>query len=129
MLDYAILIPVLPLLASVILLFFEKRLGKDAAKVAIAAMSLSFLLSVAVLLQVVAYNAGHEVEGPLMHKEMRWLTLNTADISLGIMVDNLTAVMLIVVALVGLAVQVYSLGYMRDEPLFGRYYRYLSLFT
>ncbi len=129
MLDYAILIPALPLLAVVVLQFFEGRLGKRAANVAIGAITLSFLLSVAVLLQAVAYNATHEAHGMIMHREMRWITLNNVDISLGIMVDNLTAVMLIVVTLVGLAIQVYSLGYMHDEPLFGRYYRYLSLFT
>ena len=52
-----------------------------------------------------------------------------AVIDLGLLIDPLTAVMLVVVTAVSLLVQVYSLGYMRDDPGFCRYYAYMSLFT
>ena len=52
-----------------------------------------------------------------------------AVIELGLLIDPLTAVMLVVVTAVSLLVQVYSLGYMQGDPGFCRYYAYMSLFT
>ena len=130
MLEYALLIPMFPFLAAVMLQFTERRLGKRSSNIAIAAMTISFILSIVVLGQVVAYNAAHEeIQGPLMDLKIRWLTVFNTDIEFGIMVDNLTALMLVVVTLVALLIQIYSLGYMDKDPLFGRYYKYLSLFT
>jgi NADH-quinone oxidoreductase subunit L len=50
-------------------------------------------------------------------------------IHLGLLVDSLTAVMLIVVTLVSLMVQIYSQGYMRGDPGYHRYFAFMSLFT
>ena len=58
-----------------------------------------------------------------------WLSVGGIDISMGLMVDQLTAIMLIVVVLVSLMVQVYSHGYMREDPGYARYYAFMSLFT
>jgi NADH-quinone oxidoreductase subunit L len=51
--------------------------------------------------------------------------------TVGLMVDELSAAMLVLVSLVSLLVQVYSLGYLHDEPApsLGRYYAYQSLFA
>lgn len=51
------------------------------------------------------------------------------DISFGVMIDGLTAIMLLVVSFVSLIVQIYSLGYMKGDPGFCRYYAWMSLFT
>ena len=48
---------------------------------------------------------------------------------MGVLVDNLTASMLLVVTAVSLLVQVYTHGYMREDPGYRRFYSYLSLFT
>lgn len=128
MLEYAALIPVLPFLAAAAIQLFEKRLGRRASHLAICAMLLSFLLSLAALTQVIGYSMHHEARGPLLDLRFRWLTVHSTDIFLGIAVDNLAAVMLVVVSLVALLVDIYSLGYMRDDPRFGRFYRYMSLF-
>jgi len=50
-------------------------------------------------------------------------------IPIGIYIDPLTAIMLMVVTIVAGLVQIYSLGYMKGDPRFARYYAYLSLFT
>jgi len=52
-------------------------------------------------------------------------------VSIGVLVDNLSAIMLVVVTTVALLVQIYSTGYMNHEPTFGfaKFYAYLSLFT
>jgi NADH-quinone oxidoreductase subunit L len=58
-----------------------------------------------------------------------WLKVGQATIDMGLLVDPLTAVMLIVVTGVSLMIQVYSHGYMRHDPSYARYFAYMSLFT
>lgn len=58
-----------------------------------------------------------------------WLTSPGLTLSMGVLVDNLVAVMMIIVTTVSLLVQIYTHGYMRDDPDYSRFYAYLSLFT
>ena len=58
-----------------------------------------------------------------------WLVLGSAKISIGLLIDPVTAVMLVVVTGVSLLVQIYSLGYMKGDASFCRYYAYMALFT
>ncbi len=60
---------------------------------------------------------------------MDWLVSSQLRLSMGLLVDNLVAVMLIVVTTVSLLVQIYTHGYMREDPGYSRFYAYLSLFT
>ena len=87
----------------------------------IAGVVLSFLLSLT-LLGVVG---GGERIGTAFH----WLPIPGLDLSLGIHLDRLTTVMLMVVTGVASLVMVYSLGYMRDDPSFNRFFSTLSLFV
>ena len=57
------------------------------------------------------------------------LEVGGASIDMGLLIDPLTAVMLVVVTAVSLLIQVYSLGYMHGDSGFCRYYAYMSLFT
>ena len=59
----------------------------------------------------------------------QWLEVGSATIEMGLLVDQLTAIMLIVVTGVSLMVQIYSLGYMREDPGHARYFAYMALFT
>ena len=88
----------------------------------IAALLAATVLAVWTLSSVIAGHA-HEFE------PLRWLDAGGATIDMGLLVDPLTAVMLVVVTAVSLLIQVYSLGYMRGDPGFCRYYAYMSLFT
>ena len=58
-----------------------------------------------------------------------WIAVGGLEISLGILMDPLTAILLVVVTGVSLAVQVYSQGYMRGDPSYSRYFAFMSLFT
>jgi len=65
-----------------------------------------------------------------MVPDISWLVIgNELTIHLGIIMDSLTAVMLVVVTLVSLMVQIYSQGYMHGDPGYHRYYAWMSLFT
>ena len=68
---------------------------------------------------------GHDLE----FEPIEWLEVGGASIDFGLLIDPLTAVMLIVVTGVSLLVQIYSLGYMKGDASFSRYYAYMSLFT
>ena len=93
--------------------------------VAIAAIFSSFLLSVWVLMGVLAA-PGHALPVP----DINWVIIEGGvAIHLGLLVDSLTAVMLIVVTLVSMMVQIYSQGYMRGDPGYHRYFAFMSLFT
>jgi len=93
--------------------------------VTIAAIFSSFLLSVWVLMEVLAAH-GHELPVP----DVNWVIIEGGvTIHLGLLVDSLTAVMLIVVTLVSLMVQIYSQGYMHGDPGYHRYFAFMSLFT
>jgi NADH-quinone oxidoreductase subunit L len=50
-------------------------------------------------------------------------------LSFGVLVDGLSAVMLVVVSLISLVVQIYSLGYMKGDAGYHRYFAFMSLFT
>ncbi|MDO8687755.1 MAG: NADH-quinone oxidoreductase subunit L, partial [Dehalococcoidales bacterium] len=75
----------------------------------------------------------HQIAMP----DISWLVVGDLNIRVGLMVDSLTAVMLVVVTLVSLMVQIYSLGYMQHEVPdakpgdrgYHRYYAWMSLFT
>ena len=59
-----------------------------------------------------------------------WLKMtDNLVISIGFMLDPISAMMLVVISTVSLMVHIYSLGYMHGEEGFQRYYAVLSLFT
>ncbi|WP_376956725.1 NADH-quinone oxidoreductase subunit L [Azospirillum sp. A26] len=60
---------------------------------------------------------------------MTWIQSGTLDVKWALRVDQLTAVMLIVVNTVSACVHVYSIGYMAEDPQKPRFMGYLSLFT
>ena len=85
-------------------------------------------LAVALVLSlwVLAATAGGQAPEFLPHP---WLEAGGATVALGLLVDPLTAIILVVVTGVSLLIQVYSQGYMRGDPSYCRYFAYMSLFT
>ena len=88
----------------------------------IVCLLISLVLSVNLLL--ILSTGSH-----LTYQPHHWLDVGSTSIEIGLLVDPLTAVMLVVVTAVSLLVQIYSLGYMKGDPGFCRYYAYMSLFT
>ena len=58
-----------------------------------------------------------------------WLVIGSYSISFGIAIDNLASVMLLVVTLVSALVHLFSIGYMKDDVRYTRYFAYLGLFS
>ncbi|MCX5997000.1 MAG: NADH-quinone oxidoreductase subunit L [Chloroflexi bacterium] len=65
----------------------------------------------------------------LLVDDIQWAVVGNLNIHIGVLVDALTAVMVVVVTFVSLMVQIYSQGYMKGDPGYLRYYAFMSLFT
>jgi NADH-quinone oxidoreductase subunit L len=116
------IVTVLPMVSFFLIVFFGKRLPGKGAEIGIAAMVIGLLLSLGVLWHFVT-------GGEATEASVSWFQIGPLDFRLGQFVDGLTAVMLIVVTVVSLCVQVYSVGYMRGDLRYTWYYAALSLFT
>ncbi|MFH1825422.1 MAG: NADH-quinone oxidoreductase subunit L [Candidatus Firestonebacteria bacterium] len=120
--QYSFLIPVLPLLAFCINIFFGKKLKNKSAYISISAISISFFLSLLIFIRMLF------ITTPVEYK-IEWIRIGNFNFELGMLIDGLTSVMLLVVTIVSLLVQVYSIGYMHNDTRYSRYYAYMSLFT
>jgi len=122
------LIFILPLASFVLIPLFTKPLQDKprlSGYISIGAVAGSLILSIWTLLSILSAQS-HELVIP----EFSWLAINgVINIQVGLMMDTLTAVMLIVVTVVSLMVQIYSQGYMHDDPGYRRYFTFISLFT
>jgi len=116
------LIPVVPLVGFVVVLALGRWLRTRADAVAIAAASVSFLVSVAVAVRVVSEPASYLRPMPT------WIEVGSLSVAFDLHVDQLTAVMLLVVTGVGLLIHVYSVGYMHGDERYSRFFAYLNLF-
>ncbi|MFQ5815530.1 MAG: NADH-quinone oxidoreductase subunit L, partial [Candidatus Hydrothermarchaeaceae archaeon] len=120
MLEYSFLIPLFPFIAFLFILFFGKRTPGEGAYVALAAVGLSFLTSMVMVATIVFDGHSEVIEGIIWINE---------GIKFGLLMDQLTAVMLVVVSIVGLLVVVYSIGYMHGDKSLRRYYAEICLFV
>jgi NADH-quinone oxidoreductase subunit L len=118
----AYLIPLLPLVGFAAVLLLAKPLRERAAFIATGASTLTFLLSVMVFLQVQADPGTH------VRPMVDWISVGPLQVTWSLLVDQLTAVMLLVVTGVGTLVHVYSHGYMHGDPRYERFFAYLNLF-
>ena len=140
MLDYAWIIPALPAVSFLLILFFGKRMPLRGAEIGIGAVGASFLLSVVAVFQWIdrvdnatGHSKGlgalgrsvfagpaHEAEPvvqPVVHS-ITWWQNGLIKFDLGTRVDGLVVMMLFVVALISLLVHIYSVAYMREEVRF-----------
>ena len=58
-----------------------------------------------------------------------WAQIGEVNIAVGFLIDNLSALMMLTVTFVSLMVHIYTLGYMRDDPGYCRFFAYIALFT
>jgi NADH-quinone oxidoreductase subunit L len=118
MADYLFLIPALPLLAFAINFVLGRSIIKDKAHwIAVPAVFASFVLS------VVAFFDVRDSDEALTQHLFTWIPSGAFNVEVSLYVDQLTAVMLLVVTSVSFLVHVYSVAYMDGD---GGYYRFLS---
>ncbi len=121
------LIPALPIVASGVMALLSQPRRKSSATLAIGSLCFSLLLS------LVAF--GHVLVGWAHGAAVRetvnftWIQVGKTNVDLGWVLDPLSAVMLVMVALVGLLIFIYSIGYMEHDENFTRFFCFMSLFA
>jgi len=119
--QHAYLAPAFPLLACGLILALGRRGPGQGAYLAVGGMTLSLLVSLGVLREVLARKGGDF--------SVFWFRAGDMQLGAGVLADPFSAVMLLVVSFVGLMIFIYSIGYMHGDPLYARYFAYLSLFA
>ncbi len=119
--ENAWIIPLFPLLSFIFLILFGKRLKDASAYVGILLTLASFVYSLVVLFE--------RFTTPTFKSEAVWLTIGDTQLTAGFEVNQLNALMLVIVSLVSFLVHTYSKGYMHGDERFPVYYAYLGLFT
>ncbi|HXX81515.1 MAG TPA: NADH-quinone oxidoreductase subunit L [Thermodesulfovibrionales bacterium] len=121
--DNYLLIPLLPLAAFFINILFGRNLIRDKAHwVSILAVFLSWVVSVMTVAEV--------LQGRTINRDLyTWISSGTFKVSVGFLIDQLTAVMLVVVTTCSTLIHIYSAGYMHGDKGYYRFFAYLSLFT
>jgi NADH-quinone oxidoreductase subunit L len=117
------LIPVLPLAAFWVIVFFGKRTPGKGAYIGMAATGASLLIGLGSFLQAISSN------GEIVEKSLTWFAFGRLHLELGMRVDSLAAMMFVVVCLVSLLMQIYSTAYMHGDVRYTWYFAAVNLFT
>ena len=122
-----VLIPALPLFGFAFTALFGRRLGKQASIVPVLSVIVSWVVAMVVVYAALTGQApfGEEGYGLTLWD---WIPAGAFNVEAGLYVDNLTAVLLIVVTTIGMLVHIYSLGYVAHDPGYWRFFAYLNLF-
>jgi len=122
--ELCLLIVLAPLAAAVISGLAGRYVGRSGAHwLCIGGVAVSFAASAWILKQM--------VDGaPVLNESVyTWAVSDGIRMEIGFLIDNLTALMMTVVSFVSLVVHVYTIGYMKDDPGYQRFFAYISLFT
>ncbi len=124
--DLAWLIPVVPAVSAAVLMLVGKRLGKLAAPIAIAAVGVSAVVSTMVFVQLLGLP---DDQRSLISPVATWLEVAGLSVEWSMLLDPLSAVMLLLVTWVSLLIHIYSVGYMHGDERYSRFFAYLNLFV
>ena len=125
--NYLYLIPVIPLVGFLINGLWGKKLGDKATGfIGCGVIGIAFALSIAAFVELLGMSP-HE-----RHIDVNfftWIATGKLEIQFGMLLDPLSAVMILVVSGVSFLIHIYSIGYMRNDPGFARYFSQLNLFV
>ena len=130
LLTLAVATLLLPLCGFVLMIFFGKRLPRQGDWLSTSVIAVSLGMAVAVLAAKIGSYGGETLT-----LNFTWVDLHNVPligplpIVLGVAVDNLTAVMLVVVTLISTLVHLFSIGYMHGDIRYSRYFAYLGFFS
>ena len=124
------LIPLLPILGFVFSALFGRRLQARYGKPAASLVPVGLVVATWLISMGVAYTAltGGFGDGGANVTLWQWIHAGAFTVDIGFTVDQLTAVLLIVVTTIGMLVHIYSIGYMSHDGGYWRFFAYLNLF-
>ena len=92
-----------------------------------AVLILAFALSAMIFMDFRA--VADSMHAPFVQTYFAWMPVGDLQIDAALMLDQLSLVMLLVVTGVGALIHIFSVGYMREDPGYPRYFAYLNLFV
>jgi NADH-quinone oxidoreductase subunit L len=120
-----VLLPFLGFLANGWLAFTRPKATRAVTTIGVGVLVAAFAVAVATALSFAGAHAHEPVVVPLW----TWIPIADVDVWLAFQVDQLSLVMLLVVTGVGALIHIFSVGYMREDPGYARYFAYLNLFV
>ena len=123
-LEYSLIALLSPLVGGVIAAFIGKSMGKIFVNAStILGVTISFIFSCMLAMDL------YQTSAVFNQNLYTWIDIGTFTFHIGLLIDNLTASMMVVVTFVSLMVHIYTIGYMHDDPGYHRFFAYISLFT
>src|SRR5467141_3849832 len=117
------LIPAVPLAISLVILSLAKPRRKSAAALAVIGQVVALALSIFVSFPTL------QTPGFRAVQNFTWFSFGENALRIGWVLDPLAAAMMMMIALVGLCIFIFSVGYMADDKNFTRFFAYLSFFS
>ena len=125
LLTVALAIILLPLGGALSAGLLGKVLGRNiSAWLTVTLLGAAFVL--ACYMAYVILIAGH---APVDAVVYNWVQAGAFKIDVAFLIDRLSAIMVFIVTFVSFMVHIYTVGYMRDDPGYQRFFSYVSLFT
>ena len=122
MYNYYLIIILAPLVASILAGFTGQKIGRKITHwLTILGVGFSFLFSLLVLKNFLFHEAINENITLYI-----WAITDSLQMEVGLLVDNLTALMMCIVTFVSLMVHIYTVGYMKDDPGHQRFFSYAT---
>ena len=121
-------VPALPLLGFVV--NGTLALTRPTAKRAVSLVGVGTLaLAFAAAALAVAELGRQHPTAPLVFRYWEWIPVGDLQVAFALQLDQLAAVMILVVTGVGALIHLFSVGYMHEDPGYARYFAYLNLFV
>jgi len=125
--DLIWLIPALPLFGFVLLMVAGRKLGDPGAGiVGTGVVAASFLVSLKVFFDLAALPAEERLFEQTLFS---WIPSGSFNVDIGFMVDPLSILMCLFITFIGSLIHLYSIGYMKGDPKFSKFFVYLNLFV
>ena len=121
--DHLGLIPAIPFAASLVILSLSNAQRKSGAALAVIGQVLALALSILTFVPTL------QAPGFRVVQNFAWFTFGEQTLRLGFVLDPLAAAMLMMIALVGLCIFVFSIGYMAEDKNLTRFFAYMSFFS
>ena len=129
-LTLAVTVLLLPLFGFLLLIFFNKRLPRQGDWLETGILFLALLLSLVIFFVKMTQYPEETIQGSFSWVDFGNVPgIGPLTLELGVMVDNLAAIMLVVVTIVSALVHLFSIGYMQGDVRYGRYFAYLGIFS
>ncbi|MBB1140349.1 NADH-quinone oxidoreductase subunit L [Myroides sp. WP-1] len=117
-----LLLLLVPLLGSLVNVFFGKKLGNGSGIIATVAVLISFIISLLAFIQV------NNSKQPIEIELFEWMALANFNVTFGFLLDQLSLLWLLFVTGIGTLIHWYSTNYMKNDENYAKFFAYLNLF-